>query len=108
MDPVRLPPPAGVLPRLDQASAGLADFTWSVGKVIFTGGPVVLVEVDVRKPRALPGGRRNTRLRSRQLSLKVATQLMGAVCHVWQDPAAWRQSLRSREGADAVRPPRRL
>jgi len=76
MYPVRLSPSAGVLPWLDHASAGLADLTWSVSKVIFTSGPVVLVEVDVRKPRALPGGRRNTHACSRQRSLKVATQLM--------------------------------
>jgi hypothetical protein len=84
MHPVRLSPSAGLLPWLDHAPAGLADFTWSVSKVIFTGGPVVLVEVDVRKPRALPGGRRNSHVYSRQRSLKAATQLMGTVCRVRQ------------------------
>ena len=82
MYPVRLSPPAGILPWLDHASAGLADFTWSVSRVIFTRVPVVLGEVDVRKPRALPGGRRNTHVCSHQLSLKAATQLMGPVSHV--------------------------
>jgi hypothetical protein len=68
--PLRLTVAAGSLLRLDHAAALRADLAGHVQGMIFAGGPVLLVELDVRRPSAFAAASIADRLKTIVVSLR--------------------------------------